>query len=120
MLVALWGSRHSDTVLLDVDNGPTSMGNSLGLAGGASGKEPACQCRRCGFDPLVRKIPWRKNWQPTLVFLLVKSHGKRSLVGCSPWGHKDSDTTEHMSVFTKVTNSFTLELRNSTSGNLSF
>ena len=41
--------------------------------GGASGKEPTCQCRRstrCGFNPWVRKIPWRRAWQPTPVFLL--------------------------------------------------
>ena len=41
--------------------------------GGASGKEPACQCRGCkrrGFNPWVRKIPWRRAWQPTPVFLL--------------------------------------------------
>ena len=56
-----------------------------------SGKESACQCRRCsrrGFDPWVWKIPWRRKWQPTLVFLPRKSHGWRSLVGCSPWGCK--------------------------------
>ena len=53
-----------------------------------SGKQPACQCRRCGFDPWVRKIPWRREWQPTPVFLSGKSHGQRSLAGCSPWGFK--------------------------------
>ena len=36
--------------------------------------------RRCGFDPWVRKDPWRRKWQPTLVFLPGKSHGQRSLV----------------------------------------
>ena len=43
-----------------------------GFPGGASGKEPACQCRRlrrCGFDPWVRKIPWKRAWQPTPIFL---------------------------------------------------
>ena len=62
-----------------------------GLAGGASGKEPTCQCRRCkrgGFDPWVRKIPWRKKWHTTPIFLPRVSHGKRSLVGYSLWGHK--------------------------------
>ena len=52
------------------------------LPGGASGNEPACQCRnvkRRGFNPWVRKIPWRRNWQPTPVFLPGKSHGQRSL-----------------------------------------
>ena len=44
--------------------------------------------------PEVRKIPWRRKWQPTPVFLPGKSHGQRSLVGYSPWGHKELDTTE--------------------------
>ena len=54
-----------------------------------------------GFDPWVRKIPWRRKWQPTPVFLPGKSHGRRSLVGYSPWGRKESDTTErlHFSLF---------------------
>ena len=42
----------------------------------------------------VGKILWRRKWQPTLVLLLGKFHGWRSLVGCSPWGRKESDTTE--------------------------
>ena len=52
--------------------------------GGASGKEPTCQCRRCrihSFNPWVRKIPWRKTQQPTPVFLPGESHGQRSLAG---------------------------------------
>ena len=40
-------------------------------------------------------IPWRKAWQPTSVFLPGKFHGQRDLVGYSPCGHKESDTTEH-------------------------
>ena len=51
--------------------------------------------RRPGFDPWVRKIPWRKKWQPTPVFLPEKSHGQRSLVGYSPWGPEELDMTEH-------------------------
>ena len=61
-------------------------------------KEPTCQCRRwkrCRFNPWVRKIPWRKEWQPTPVFLPGESHGQRSLEGYSPQGHKESDTTKH-------------------------
>ena len=50
--------------------------------------------RRCGFGPWVRKIPWRRKWQPTPVFLPGKLHGQRSLVGYSPWGHKELDTTK--------------------------
>ena len=42
------------------------------------------------FDLWVGKIPWRRAWQPTPVFLPGESHGQRSLVGYSPWGHKES------------------------------
>ena len=52
------------------------------------------QCRRPRFDPWVGKIPWRRKWQPTPVFLPGKFHGWRSMVGYSPWGGKESDTTE--------------------------
>ena len=45
---------------------------------------------------LIRKIPWRRKWHPTPVLLPGKSHGRRSLVGYSPWGHKDSDMTEQL------------------------
>ena len=47
-----------------------------------------------GLHPWVVKIPWRRAWQPTPVFLPAESHGQRSLVGYSPWGHRESDTTE--------------------------
>ena len=55
------------------------------------------QCRRhrrCEFDHWVEKIPWRRKWQPTLVFLPGKSCGQRSLMSYSPWGCKESDTTK--------------------------
>ena len=48
---------------------------------GGSGKEPTCQHRRGRFDHCVRKIPWRRKWQPTPVFLPGKSHGQGSLMG---------------------------------------
>ena len=60
----------------------------LALPGGACGKEPACQCtryKRCGFDPWVGEIPWRRAWQPTPVFLPGESLGQGSLA--------ESDTT---------------------------
>ena len=83
----------------------------LGLfPGGISGEEHhACQCRRhrrCGFHPWVRKIPWRRAWQPTPVFLPGESqathssilawriHGQRSVLGYVPLGRKESDTIE--------------------------
>ena len=49
--------------------------------GGIRGKESACQCRRHGFHLWVGKIPWRRAWQPILVFLPGESHGQRSLAG---------------------------------------
>ena len=70
-----WGLKKQNNYLLGV----------LGFPGGTRGKEPACQCRRpkrCGFNPWVWKIPWRRAWQPTPVFRVP--HGQRSLVGYSP------------------------------------
>ena len=61
---------------------------------GPSGKEPSRQCRRRGLDPRVKKIPWRRKWQPTPVFLPEKSHGQRRLVGYRQEGQEDLDTTE--------------------------
>ena len=56
--------------------------------GGSDGKELACNAGG------VRKIPWRREWQPTPVFLPGEFHGQRSLAGYSPGGHKELDTTE--------------------------
>ena len=54
----------------------------------SDGKEFACNDGPV-FHPWVRKIPWRRKWQPTLVFLPGESHGQRSLGGYSPWGLKE-------------------------------
>ena len=72
----------------------TELYRSMGFLGGASGKDPACQCRRHRFYPWVGKSLCSKKWQPTPVFLPGESHGQRSLVGYSPWGHTESDMTE--------------------------
>ena len=67
------------------------------------GKELTFQCRRherCKFDPWVRKMHWRRKWQPTPVFLPGKLHGQRSLEVYSPRGHKESDTSERLSIHT--------------------
>ena len=69
-------------------------------------KTPHSQCRRHSsitgqatrFNPWVRKIPWRKKWQPTPVFLPGKFHGKRSLAGYSSWSRKELDMTEYAHV----------------------
>ena len=83
------------------------------LTGCLSGKESARQWRRHRFNPWVRKILWRRNWQPTPVFLPGKSHGQRRLVNYSPWGCKESDMTKrlHNSIFNST--SFTVNRESS-------
>ena len=51
------------------------------------------QCWRPGFDPWIGKIPWRRTW-PLQYFCLENPHGQRNLVGYSPWGCKEMDTTK--------------------------
>ena len=67
-----------------------------GFSGGSDGKESVCQCRRPGFDPWVRKIPWRRKWHPTPVLLSGEFHGQRSPEGYNPWDSKEWDTTEQL------------------------
>ena len=72
-------------------------GRVWGFPGGSVGKESACnqEMQETRFNPLVRKTPWRRAWQPTPVFLPGESQGQRSLAGCSPRGRKQLDRTEH-------------------------
>ena len=82
------------------------MGAVLSISGIHRGKESACQCRRCKrceFNPWVGKIPWRRKWQPTPVFLPGKSHGQRNLAGYSPWGCKELDMSEHTHTHNNIT-----------------
>ena len=72
-----------------------------GLPRWHNGKKPTCQCRRPRFVPWVGNIPWRRKWHSTPVDLPGKFHGQRSLAGYTPWGCKQSDTTEH--AYTYVT-----------------
>ena len=77
--------------------GKTSVVSQVGFPAGASGKESACQRgrhERHGFDPCVQEILLSRKWQPTPVFLPGKFCGQRSLVGYSPRGPIESDTTE--------------------------
>ena len=60
------------------------------------GKSVCLQCGRPGLNPWAGKTPWRRKWQPTPVFLPGKSHGRRILVGYSPWGCKKSDMNEQL------------------------
>ena len=68
----------------------------LDFPGGSDSKSVCLQWGRPGFEPWVRKIPWRRKWQPIPVLLPGKSYGRRSLVGYSPWGRQESDTTERL------------------------
>ena len=61
--------------------------------GGSAGKGKESTCKGLVFNPWVSKIPWRRKWQPTLVFLPGKSYEQRSLAGYRPWDCKESDTT---------------------------
>ena len=67
---------------------------SAGLSWWLNGKESTYQCRRCGFNPWVGKIPWRRKWQATPVFLAGKFQRQSNLVGFSPQVCKRVDTTE--------------------------
>ena len=60
----------------------------MGLPRCFSGKEFTCQCRSCGFNSWVGKIPWMRKRQPSPVFLPGKSHGQRNMVGYSPWSSR--------------------------------
>ena len=80
---------------------------SWGLSGGTR-KGSACQGRRLRFDPWVRKISRRRKWQPTPLFLLGEFHGQRSLEGYSPWGHNESDMTEHTQAIQTIIVSYSL------------
>ena len=98
MSLFLWDKaiarQQSLSVALSIATAPLTRGLPWWL----SGKEHACQRRR-GFDPWIRKIPWRRKWQPTAGILPGESHGQRSLVGYSPCSHKESDVTEHSTKF---------------------
>ena len=68
--------------------------------GGSNSKESACDAGDHGSDPWVGKIPWRREWLPTPLFLPEEFYGQRSLVGYSPWGHKEWDMMERLTHFT--------------------
>ena len=91
-LVFVYGTRHGLKFIFL---------HKAGLPTWLSGRESVCQCRipkRRGFNPWVGKIPWSRKWQHTQIFLPEKFHRQRSLVGYSPWGCKEPDTTEQLSM----------------------
>ena len=64
-----------------------------GFTGGSEVKVSACNAGDLGSIPGSGRFPWRRKWQPIPVFLPGESHGQRNLVGYSPWGRKELDTT---------------------------
>ena len=79
----IWATRKA----LKQANHWSTPWKPLGFSGDTSGKELPCQCRRCekhDFDPWVGKIPWRRAWRCTPLFLPGESHGQRSLGGDGP------------------------------------
>ena len=66
--------------------------------GGSDSKASACNMGDPGTIPGLGRFPWRRKWQPTPVLLPGKFHGLRSLVGYSPWGCKESDTSEQLHI----------------------
>ena len=86
----------SSLKILLLTNKQVKLLSGMGFPGGTSGKEHTCQYRRRKRPPFyswVRKIPWRRAWQPTPALLPEEFHGQ-NLEGYSPWGYKEWDTTE--------------------------
>ena len=103
-VISKWGCVHRDRN--QVRKCLSHNFNLLSFPGASDGKESAYSAGRPGFDPLSRKIPWRREWIPTPVFLPGESHGKGKLVGYNPWGWKDSDMTEWLNTSIYISNLF--------------
>ena len=102
------GSPMNRRACMAINHGVSRVGNNIvtkplpllatnKLPRWHSGKESACQCRRHKrqwFDPWIRKIPWSREGQHTPLFFPAEFHGLRKLEDYSPWGLKESDTTE--------------------------
>ena len=69
----------------------------MGFPGGSDGKEAICSVGDLGLLPGLGRSPGGGHGNPLQCSCLGNPHGQRSLVGCSPWGHKESDMTEHLS-----------------------
>ena len=93
-LAEAWAWVSGASNVCDFSCWPKSKVLNMRLPWWLRSKEPAGRCRRCRFSPWVCKIPWRRKWKPTPVFLPGESDGQRSLVGYSSWGHRQSDMAE--------------------------
>ena len=74
----------------------------LGFPGSSDGKEYTCNAGDLSSVPGLGKSPGGGHWQPTPIFLPGEFRGQRSLAGCSPWGRKESDTTERLGTATAL------------------
>ena len=79
---AVYGVAQSQTRLMQLSS------SSRGFPGSSDGKESACQCRRPGFNPWVKKIPGERNGNPLQYSCLENPHGKRNLAGYNPWSYQ--------------------------------
>ena len=95
-VISKWGCVHRDRN--QVRKCLSHNFNLLSFPGGSDGKESAYSAGRSGFDPLVGKIPWRREWIPTPVFLPGEFREQRSLASYSPWSCIESDTTERLTL----------------------
>ena len=89
-----WSSRHGSEKV--ANSGNMLRVRQAGLADKLHVVKHLPTMWETQFQSLGGKIPWRRKWHPIPVFLPGKSHGWRSLVGYSPWGCKESDTTERL------------------------
>ena len=83
---------------------------NMGFPGGSDGKESTCSIGTTS-SPWVRKIPWRREWQPTPLLLLGEADEQKSLVGYRPWGRIELDRTERLSMHISMMNMIAHELR---------
>ena len=111
----VYQQRLCSLILLRALNiGPKSFAHLLGPSHttvmcsscGSAGKVSACSAGDARFDPCVRKIPWRKEWLFTSVFLPGESHGQRNLGAYSPWSCKELNTTERLTLSLSVNVSY--------------
>ena len=95
-----WRSRHWVQTPASSEVGLRNLHWHPGFPGDSDGERIRLQCKRQGFNPWVRKSPWRSARQPTPVFLPGGSRGRRRLEGYGSWGHTDSEATERAHVCT--------------------
>ena len=94
------GSQRRKTLPLGSKISPGSLGfETYSFPSGSDSEESTYNAREPRFGSWLGKISWRREWQLTPLFPPGESHGQRSLVGYSPWGCKESDTTEHFHSF---------------------